>query len=231
MVKVLDVGQPFGQIFINFERKKIKNVHLKIYRDLSVRLSAPMRTSDAFLNEFLLSKRQWILEQLLKFSSLPKCEEFVVNDGAHFVFLGEQIRVEIKRGSAKTLCQGGVLTIFANDLKGAQSRFESWWKRRALEFCEMRVNRFFDEIFGGYGLKKPEIAVRKMKSVWGNCKPTISKVAFNFDLFKAPVECVEYVILHELTHLIFPNHNAEFYRFLAIYMPDFRERKKKLNFT
>jgi len=91
------------------------------------------------------------------------------------------------------------------------------------------MEKLYQKIFKKHGLNQPNILVRKMKTLWGSCTPTKDKITLNEYLLKADIRCIQYVILHELTHLIYPNHSKEFYDFLTIHMPDWKERKKQLD--
>ena len=79
-----------------------------------------------------------------------------------------------------------------------------------------------------HNVNMPIIEVRTMKKSWGSCFPTKNKINLNILLIQAPKNCIEYVILHKLCHFIYPNHSKDFYNFLTIMMPDWRERKTVL---
>ena len=80
-----------------------------------------------------------------------------------------------------------------------------------------------------YDKDLPKIQVRKMKTLWGSCSVNRGVITFNQYLLKAKPACIDYVVLHELVHFIYPNHSKQFYDFLSIYMPDWKERKKVLD--
>ena len=80
-----------------------------------------------------------------------------------------------------------------------------------------------------YGIPMPKISVRKMKTLWGSCSVNRGAVTLNFYLIKARMPYIDYVVLHELTHFLYPNHSKQFYMFLSNYMPDWKERKKVLD--
>lgn len=84
-------------------------------------------------------------------------------------------------------------------------------------------------IVGKYEVAYPKIALRKMKTLWGSCSVQRGIVTFNQYLVKAKPACIKYVILHELVHFIYPNHSKQFYDFLSIHMPDWKDRKKILD--
>jgi len=80
-----------------------------------------------------------------------------------------------------------------------------------------------------YKLPKPKIALRKMKTLWGSCSPGRGIVTFNQYLTKAKPACIEYVVLHELVHFLYPNHSRQFYNFLSSHMPDWKDRERILD--
>ena len=110
-----------------------------------------------------------------------------------------------------------------------QRIFSKWWRNTAARIFENEMNAMYDRIYKKYSVPRPKIVIRKMKTLWGSCSPLKSKITLNEYLLKADIRCIQYVILHELTHLLYPNHNKDFYDFLTIQMPDWKERKKQLD--
>ena len=80
-----------------------------------------------------------------------------------------------------------------------------------------------------YGIPMPKVSVRKMKTLWGSCSVNRGIITLNFYLIKAGIPYIDYVVLHELTHFLYPNHSKQFYMFLSNYMPDWKERKQVLD--
>ena len=117
----------------------------------------------------------------------------------------------------------------ASDEELAQRLFDEWWRNTANDIFQIELEKLYQKIFKKYGLDQPHILVRKMKTLWGSCTPNKNKITLNEYLLKADIRCIQYVILHELTHLLYPNHSKEFYDFLTIHMPDWKERKKQLD--
>ena len=79
-------------------------------------------------------------------------------------------------------------------------------------------------------METPHLSVKRMRTLWGSCSREKNIINLNYYLYKAPVACIEYVILHELVHFIYPRHDKNFRDFLTIYMPDWQERKRLLDF-
>ena len=103
-----------------------------------------------------------------------------------------------------------------------------WFRTKA----EMNIQASLDRIYPvieKYGIKKPEIQIRVMKARWGSCIKGKNILLLNFELIKAPKFCIDYVVLHELIHLKYRNHDAEFYNFLTALMPDWKQRKEILD--
>ena len=116
-----------------------------------------------------------------------------------------------------------------SDAELAQKMFLKWWKQEAERVLTQELDALYEKVFKKYQVPKPSIHIRKMKTLWGSCTPSKSKITFNSHLYKANIRCIQYVVLHELTHLLYPNHSKQFYDFLTIHMPDWQERKKQLD--
>ena len=111
----------------------------------------------------------------------------------------------------------------------AQRVFDKWWRTTAINTFQKTTDKLYDSIFKKYDVIKPAVSIKKMKTLWGSCTPTKNKITLNEYLLKADIRCIQYVVLHELTHLLYPNHSSGFYDFLTVQMPDWKERKKRLD--
>ena len=107
-------------------------------------------------------------------------------------------------------------------------QFEKWWRNESVRFLEKRIAEYYP-IIKKYDKSLPKVQVRKMKTLWGSCSINRGVITFNQYLIKAKPACIDYVVLHELVHFIYPNHSRQFYDFLSIYMPDWKERKIMLD--
>ena len=106
--------------------------------------------------------------------------------------------------------------------------FESWWKKTAYSvFCDILDTQY--PIFEKHNIKKPKLLIRKMKTLWGSSRPHNGAITLNPYLLQARKPCIQYVILHELTHFLYPRHNKQFNDFLTLYMPDWKDRKTYLD--
>ena len=155
-----------------------------------------------------------------------------IKSGTSTQLLGKDCRI-IKKISEKSYVieDEKNIIIYANKMSNKHQKvLENWWREKAYKTYQNEMNELYDKIFKKYGIEEPSLCVRKMKTLWGSCTPSKNKITLNEYLLKANLRCIQYVILHELTHLIYPYHNNEFYTFLTIHMPDWIERKKQLDF-
>jgi len=212
---------------ITIKRKNVKNIYLKVMPNLEVVLIAPYSVKERFLNEFVKKKRDWIEKKLAFFSKVEVKKEYV--SGENVEYLGQNFILKVVESKKELVKIDGNYCYLSvkekNNFKKKQKLIESWYRKQARELFEEIVERYVKIID-----KKPlKLTVRKMKTKWGSCNFNTSHIILNLELIKKPKECIEYVILHELSHLIYPNHSKEFYNYLAIYMPNWKERKEKLN--
>lgn len=230
----LNLGAINGQATVQIIRKNIKNVHLKVFRTFEVVLSVPMNVPNDWIVSFLDSHIEWIDGQISKYKKASGYNNLSsIRSGSSTQFLGKDIRVykESSLDNSVELDEKKVC-IFLNNIDEevlAQRLFDDWWRNTAIALFQSEMEKLYQKIFKKHGLNQPNILVRKMKTLWGSCTPNKNKITLNEYLLKADIRCIQYVILHELTHLIYPNHSKEFYDFLTIHMPDWKERKKQLD--
>lgn len=232
--KILNLGAINGQVSVQIIRKRIRNVHLKVFRSLEVVLSVPIAVPNDWIDSFLDGHIEWIDSQITKYKRASGYNNlFNIRSGSSTQLLGKDVRI-YKEASLSTRVEldEKKVCIFLKDTSDeelAQRLFDEWWRNTANDIFQTELEKLYRKIFKKYGLNQPRILVRKMKTLWGSCTPKKDKITLNEYLLKADIRCIQYVILHELTHLIYPNHSKEFYDFLTIHMPDWKERKKQLD--
>ena len=114
-----------------------------------------------------------------------------------------------------------------DDIALKMKTFENYKRKTLMNVLSEICNRIYPT-FKNYGVDFPEIRIHKMVSRWGSCMPTKKIVTFNTALFFVPIDCVEYVAVHEFTHFLHPNHSKEFHSAMTVFMPDWKIRKQKL---
>lgn len=230
----LELSQINGTVDVKIVRKNIKNVHLKVFRSLEVVLSVPMQVPREWIENFLSKRIKWIDEQITKYKLSGGTNTLdSIKNGTSVQMLGKDMRVVFEEASKNSIeVDEKRITLLLKDVTDeefAQKLFLKWWKQAAEDVFQNELDTLYEKIFKKYQVAKPDIYVRKMKTLWGSCTPSKAKITFNNYLLKANLRCIQYVVLHELTHLIYPNHSKQFYDFLTIHMPDWQERKKQLD--
>ncbi len=231
---ILDLGMPFNCVKITISRKDIKNVHLKVFRDLQIILSLPENVPDEWIIDFLNKKRDWIKNQLSKYKQASGYNNLLeIKSGSSTQMLGKDRRI-IKKYSAKSYVAEDEKNIYVyvkalDDDMLSQRVLRKWWRDKAFEIYNEEMMILYERIFRKYNIDIPSIQIKKMKTLWGSCIPAKGKITLNEYLLKADQRCIQYVILHELTHLLYPYHNNDFYNFLKVQMPDWKVRKEQLD--
>jgi len=228
------VNVKYHRAEVQVTRKKIKTVRLKVFPTGEIKLSVPDTTPDAWIIGFIAKKQSWIEDKLNSFQKTRAIEkEQNIRSGTSTRILGKQIVITIENAPQKRiLCEDSKLTIFTPDSSNYPAigkQLNNWWQKRAKAYYIDTVDRLFP-IIGKHGIDKPDIIVKKMSTLWGSCSRKHNRINLNYYLYRASRPCIEYVILHELIHFLYPRHNKHFYDFLTIYMPDWEERKKQLDY-
>lgn len=230
---ILEIKCKNKLISVTVERKNIKTIRLKVYPELAVKISAPYAVTDEFLYDYVLKKQKWICEKLEYFSQTEgyAATSFIKN-GMSIKMMGEDLIFEVSQCEKNLIYrEGKILHINTTDIedqKKIMRQFDQWWRKESLIILRQYVDALYP-IIKKYGIPYPDIFLKKMKTLWGSCSAVKKKVTFNQYLTKAKPACIEYVVLHELVHFLYPNHSKSFYDFLSSYMPDWKERKKELD--
>ena len=221
------------EIRYNLERKNVKNINLRIKADQSIYMSANFRVSDDIIEEFLNLKADYILKALDHYADIaryaPKPKQYV--DGESFRILGHDRRLKVVQGKRNTVeSDESYITLNVKnptDLALKKKTMDKWIKNYCKEVLLAVCENIYPK-FAKYGIEFPELRFRNMVSRWGSCQPKRKILTFNISLIEAPLSCVEYVVTHEFTHFLQPNHSKRFYDQLAMFMPDWQQRKKIL---
>lgn len=220
-----------GDIAVDVVLKDIKNVHLSVYPPTGrVRISAPKRMSVDTIRIYAASKLDWIKQQQMKLREQEResrreyldRESQYVWGRRYLLKVVEQdaapdvqvrpgtMMLQVRAGASEETRASVVATWYRQTLKAAAQPLIDVWERR----LSVRVQRFF---------------VQQMRTKWGSCNPTAHSIRLNTELAKKPRECLEYVVLHELVHLVEPRHNDRFKEYMDRFMPQWRQYRDELN--
>lgn len=229
--KVVSDGK---EIVYNLEQKPVKNLNLRIRKDGSVYVSANDDVPVGKVDEFVVSKGAYILSALQRFQELsryrPQPKQYT--SGETFCILGRGLRLKVVEGSKNAIHSDGVyIFLQVKDTTDVKNK-----ERIVMRFLNQQCKDQFGEImaeiyplFQKYGVAQPTLRIRDMDTRWGSCLSKKGIITLNKRLLEAPRSCIEYVVMHEFCHFIHPNHSKQFYGFLAMLMPDWKERKVALD--
>lgn len=231
MIKTINLNG--REICYNLERKNVKNINLRVKADQSIHVSANNHMSVEVIETFLKSKSEFILHSLDHYADIakyaPKPKQYV--DGESFRILGHDRRLKVVQGrknSVKSDESYITLTVSdPSDFELKKKTMDKWLKNYCNEILLAVCKSVYPKV-QKYGIQFPKLRFRNMVSRWGSCQPKRGVLTFNIALIESPLSCVEYVVTHEFTHFLQPNHSKKFYQLLTMFMPDWNERKKIL---
>lgn len=226
----------FGDRSITYqlERKPVKNLNLRIRSDGSVYVSANTDRELSQVDRFVLSKADYIVKSLTRFEDLaqyrPQPKQYV--SGETFLIQGRGVRLKVMKGSENSIETDGIyLYLKMEDVTDFTKK-----ERMVTRYLDQECKTVFGEIileiyplFQKYGVSMPVLRIRDMATRWGSCLAKKGILTLNKRLLEAPRNCIEYVVLHEFCHFIHPNHSKQFYNFMTMLMPDWKERKITLD--
>ena len=229
MVKNIHTMQ-FGSSIIEYKLdfQDRKNLTIKVYPDCTVKIIAPHDTQLEKIEQHVKKKASWIIKQQREFLSYqPYTPERIYVNGETHLYLGRQykLRLEIANKNEVKLFRG-CLNIYCKDQNKVKEILNKWYREKALFHFEEILNKVLP-LFKRYKLTKPQLHIRVMKKRWGSCTSN-GEIILNPELIKAPKGSIEYVIIHELCHLVHHNHTKDFYKLQEFMMPDWKKWKEKL---
>ena len=217
-------------IEIEVTKKKIKNMHLSVLPpNGKVRISAPFYIDDEKIKNFAISKIEWIKKHINKFENRPiKMEPNYISGESHYVW-GRRYRMEIRHNNRNNVeIKGNKLILTVREFSTTQQRekiMTEWYRKQLKEKLPELVEKW-EEIIG---VKAETVRVKNMLTRWGTCNTKDKRIWINLQLAKKPIECLEYVVVHELVHLLEKSHNSVFVEYMDKYLPDWRVKKDLLN--
>lgn len=234
-VKNMKVNYGEKEIEFQIKYKKRKSIKISVNPDLAVEVLAPLETKDEKIKEIVLKRASWILKQKKYFEKfLPRLTPRYYVSGETHRYLGRQYRLKVIAAEKNDVKLKGryiyIYTLYKHNREYNKELLYKWYR----EHAEKKFEQFFETCYEKvrkYGVEKPTWSIRKMKVRWGSYHQKQNHILLNIELVKAPSYGIEYVIMHELCHVKYPNHSKEFYRFMDVIMPDWQKRKKILEDT
>jgi predicted metal-dependent hydrolase len=221
-----------SDITIDVVRKDIRNIHLAVYPPSGrVRLAAPLNISDDTIRLFAISKLSWIKHQQRKFQGQERITPREYKNRESHYFQGRRYLLNITEKDAPPaviLKNKTMIDLIVRPGTPTEKRHEilTEWYRVQLKKQIPPIIEKWEEVLK---VKVNDWQVRQMKTKWGSCYIEEKRIWLNLELAKKPERCLEYIIVHEMIHLLERHHNEKFLHFLETYLPNWEQVKKELN--
>jgi predicted metal-dependent hydrolase len=220
-----------GNITIDVEQKDIKNIHLSVYPpDGKVKIAAPTRMDLDTIRVFAINKLQWIKKQQEIFRNQERetPREYLSKESHYFQgkrYLLKIIEQDIK---PKVVLTHSKIELYLRPDTSTEKRkeiIEKWYREEMKKTIPKMIEKWEKII----GVKTNEFGIKKMRTKWGTCNTEAKRIWINLELAKKPLECLEYIIVHELVHLLERSHNDTFKNYMNEFMPKWRFYRDELN--
>lgn len=224
------------EILYSLERKPVRNLNLRVRKDGRVYVSADAYIPCGEIDAFVVSKAPYIQKALDHFHEMaqyrPQPKQYV--SGETFTILGRGLRLQVTQAAKESISADGIyIQLGVRDLHNIERK-----RRIVNRFLDQQCRMVFCDVmdmlypsFQKYGVQRPSLRIRDMETRRGSCLAKKGIITLNKRLLEAPRHCIEYVVMHELCHMVHPNHSRQFYAFLTMLMPDWKERKQYLDKT
>lgn len=218
-------------ITVDIVRKEIKNLHLGVYPpDGKVRVAAPLAVNDEAIRYAVIGKIGWIKQQQAKFYNQPRQSHREMINGESHYFLGKRYRLKVIESTAltKVICNKSIIELHTHPQSNSEKRqqvLQQWYRKEIKSLIPPMLNKWQPLL----NVEVTEWGVKKMKTKWGSCNTSERRIWINLELIKKPIRCLEYIIVHELVHLLEKHHNTRFKAHMDNFMPQWRQYRDELN--
>ena len=207
-------------------------MHLGVYPPNGrVRVATPLRVNDNAVRLAVIGKLGWIKRQRTRFDDQPRQSEREMVSGETHFFLGQRYRLRVSRqeGAAKVVVRNkAIIELHVPRETNAEQRervLQRWYRQQLKDLIPPLLQKWQTVL----GVQTNEWAIKKMKTKWGACNVEARRIWLNLELAKKPVQCLEYIIVHELVHLLERHHNDGFIAIMNKALPQWKLRRNELN--
>jgi len=218
---------------VSVVRKAIKNLHLGVYPPNGrVRVAAPLRVSDDAVRLAVIGKLGWIKRQRARFESQPRQSEREMVSGESHYFLGRRYRLRVVKHDGPSLVarRKSAIELHVRPETSAEQRermLQHWYRQQ----LKTLIPAFVEKWQAALGVELAHCGIKRMKTKWGSCNAESGRIWLNLELAKKPVQCLEYIVVHELAHLVQRRHDARFTALMDEHLPQWRMHRQELNFA
>ncbi|MCY3413884.1 MAG: M48 family metallopeptidase [Candidatus Heimdallarchaeota archaeon] len=211
-------------------RSKRRSISIQIHHDKGIVVRAPKWTKITQIEDFLVSKQNWIEKKLAIYQNKITYSQF--SHEGKIPFLGQILQLNLNKidsNRTRVIRKESTLQVFSNssDPEHLLHKIEKWYRSEALKLLSTLSEKYLPYIKPTIRMKYPEIKIRNYKRRWGSTTKD-AKITYNWKLILAPESIIEYVVVHELCHLVYFNHSKQFWNLVSSILPDYNESRKWL---
>ncbi len=217
---------------VDVVRKDIKNLHLAVYPPAGrVRVAAPLRVSDEVVRLAVVSRLGWIKKQKSKFTSQARQSEREYVSGESHYFKGQRYRLNViyQSGAPRVVIRNkSAIELYVREGSDREQRewvMLAWYRQHLKERIPELIERWEPVL----GVQVDDWRVKHMKTKWGTCNTKAGRIWLNLELAKKSAKCLEYIVVHEMVHLLQRHHNDHFTELISKYMPQWKLHREELN--
>ena len=220
-----------GDLQIEVVRKHIKHVHLSVYPPAGrVTMSAPLHMNADALRAFAVSRLSWIRQQQQKILAQEReTPRDYVSGESHYLWGKRYLLTVVEHDSAAVIHKQHSSLLMqvrpGTDREKRQAIMADWYREQLRDVVPDLIARWEPVI----GVQVDRYFVQHMKTRWGSCNPTARSIRLNTELARKPKECLEYILVHEMVHILEPSHNSRFVALMDRFMPGWQHYRDKLN--
>lgn len=220
-----------GDLTIDVVQKDIKNIHLSVYPPIGkVRIAAPTRLDLENIRVFAISKLGWIRKQQAKITSQEREPKREYKTRESHYYLGKRYLLNVieNKNKQSVIVKHEKLVLNVKQsatINEKKNILHEWYRERLKEIIPKLIDKWERRI----NLNVSEFKIRKMKTKWGTCNTVAKRICINLELARKPIICIEYIVVHEIVHLLERKHNERFIAYMNKFMPNWRTYKDELN--
>jgi predicted metal-dependent hydrolase len=221
-----------NKIAVEVEWKDIKNIHLTVYPpDARVHISAPMAMTPDSVRLYIITKLEWITKriEMIRNQARQSEREYVSGENHYYKGIRYRLNVIYRNAPPEVELKGTRhINLYVREGSTSEKRGEvlrEWYRKELKETLPPIIAKWE----GILQVQANHWEVKQMKTLWGSCTTRKQHIIFNLELIKKPTQCIEYIVAHEMTHLVERLHNSRFTAILDHHIPNWRQLKDELN--
>lgn len=220
-----------NELSIIIERKDIKNLHIGVYPpNGKIRVATPLHIDNEAVRLAVISKLSWIKKQKEAFESQSRQTKREMVSGESHYFLGKRYLLSVVHiaGKHQVIKNHSKLELYVNQnttVENRQKVLDEFYRQH----LRIKISKLIDKWHSVIGINISAWKIQKMKTKWGSCNIEDKRLLFNLELAKKPIETIEYIVVHEMVHLLERHHNENFKILMDMFIPKSRELRRRLN--